>query len=112
MGSASEVYYDVICVHNDRFVAIDGGSYMPVSDELPDFEPSVDAPNVVKINRDDHIRVDNLGLLVKNVGTADFVDSGIDVQVMAEVAGIKKDTSFSQSILIGVTEEVLYLNVD
>lgn len=112
MGSESSVYYDVVCVHNDRIVSSDGGYYMPVAGELPDFVPSVDAPHVVKINRDDMVRVNDLGLYVTNVGTADFVFSGTDVKVVAEVASFTRDTSFNYNILKGETAEVLYINVE
>ncbi|MDE4909012.1 S8 family serine peptidase [Methanogenium marinum] len=112
LGSSSSVDYQVVCIYDDMLISSGYGYFMPVAGELPDFVPSVDAPDVVKINRDDSIRVDNLGLLVKNVGTADYIDSGINVQVVAEVASYKKETSFSHSVLIGETAEVLYLNVD
>lgn len=85
---------------------------MPVAGELPDFVPIVDAPHVVKINRDDTVRVDDLGLYVKNVGTVDFVYNGTDVKVVAEVASFTKDTLFNYGILKGETAEVLYINVE
>lgn len=112
MGSGSEVYYDVFCVHNDRFVIIDGGSYMPVAGELPDFVPSVDAPNIVKINRNDTVKVDGLGVSVSNVGTADFVYSGTDGVVVAESGGYSENVTFNYDILRGTTEEVLYVNIE
>lgn len=104
MGSASEVYYDVICVHNDRFVAIDGGSYMPVAGELPDFVPSVDAPNVVKIERDDTVRVVDLGTGAENVGTADFVYDETSLMILAEASGFSSDKAIITGIPKGHTQ--------
>ncbi len=112
MGSDSEVYYNVICVHNDRFVAIDGGSYMPVADNLPDFVPSVDAPNIVKIHHNDTVKVNGLGVSVSNVGTADFIYSGTDGVVVAESGGYSENVLFNYNILKGTTEEVLYVNIE
>ncbi len=112
LGISSSVNYQVICIHDDMLVSSGYGYFMPVAGELPDFVPSVDAPHVVKINRDDSVSVNNLGLYVKNVGTTDFVYTGTDVKVVAEVATFRKDTLFNYNILKGETAEVLYINIE
>ncbi|WFN34709.1 S8 family serine peptidase [Methanogenium sp. S4BF] len=112
LGSSSSVNYQVICIHDDMLVSSGYGYFMPVAGELPDFVPIVDAPHVVKINRDDTVRVNDLGLYVTNVGTSDFVYSGTAVKVVAEVATFTKNTTFNYNILKGETAEVLYMNVE
>ncbi|WAI00690.1 S8 family serine peptidase [Methanogenium organophilum] len=112
LGIHSSVNYQIICIHNDRLIATEYDCFMPVAGELPDFVPSVDAPHVVKINRDDTVKVNDLSVLVTNVGTADFVYSSSPVKLTAVVGSYSSPTEYPYDILKGETEEVLYLNVD
>ncbi len=112
LGTYASVNYGVICVHDDHIVAAGWSSFMPAAGALPDFTPSVDAPNIVKINRDNIIRVEGVTLYVTNIGTADFIYSGTSVQVIAEVGSHTETTEFDWDITMGEKSEILTVSIE
>ncbi|EHQ34343.1 cohesin domain-containing protein [Methanoplanus limicola] len=99
------IYNPAISVGNGVITIID-------TEPLPDFVPSVDAPHIVKINRDDMVHVKGLYLYVSNLGTADFNSSGVEVPVIAELGNFSEKTKFDKIVKVGDTVQVLGLNID
>ncbi len=121
-GTASALPNDDLVVreppplyHDDELVQEDYG-YVRVTDKrLPDFVPEVSAPHVVKLDKDDKIRVTDVSLSISNQGTADHVYDGElnnKIICVAEVGSHHRNTDFTQSLLVGKTKPVLSASFD
>jgi len=114
LGFSDYVLYRVSCYKDDEVLKGGGvwqgcdGAFMLTTAALPDFVPSVQAPHVVKLNRDDSIMVNNLYLFITNQGIADFVRTDRDIVVRASVGSKDQSTTYSGNIAVGETKQALH----
>lgn len=114
LGFSDYVPYRVSCYKDDEVLkggavwqGVDG-AFMLTTAALPDFVPSVQAPHVVKLNRDDSIAVNDLYLYITNQGTADFIRTDKDIVVRASVGSKDQSTTYSGNIAVGETKQALH----
>lgn len=112
LGFSDYVPYRAACYKGDEVIKAGlwyyDGAFMLATAALPDFVPSVQAPHVVKLNRDDSIMVNNLYLFITNQGTADFVRTDRDIVVRASVGSRDQSTTYSGNIAVGETKQALH----
>ncbi|MDK2973699.1 MAG: hypothetical protein PWP08_70, partial [Methanofollis sp.] len=115
LGYSDYVPYRVACYRGDEVIKADlwsyDGAFQLTAAALPDFVPSVTAPHVVKLNRDDSIAVNDLYLYVTNQGTDDFIHTDTDIVLRASVGGQDQSTTYGGSIAIDETKQVLHTSV-
>ncbi len=107
LAHASCIPYLVLCYHDGELVREDGGNMMVTSKLLPDFVPDISAPKIVKLERDDSITISNVALFIKNIGTADYVYAGAQMNCTAEVGSRHEDARFEESLEKGERKTVV-----
>jgi hypothetical protein len=84
-----------------------------LNESLPDFLPGISAPKIVKLERDDSIRITNVALLISNIGTADYIYDGVNkILCTAEVGTHSENTSFMNDLAVGETLTVLTVTIE
>ncbi|TAJ45308.1 S8 family serine peptidase [Methanofollis fontis] len=116
LGFSDNVPYKVVCYDGDEIVKSNSwyydGTFRLATAALPDFVPSVSAPHVVKLNRDDSVKVNDLYLYITNQGTADFIYTDEEIVVRAAIGDKDQSTTYNGNIPMGETKQALHTNVE
>ena len=107
LAHVSEIPCLMACYHNGELVQESHGYVRVTEKSLPDFVPGVSAPHIVKLERDDSITITNVTLSIRNIGTADYIYTGTQVDCTAEVGSHSEGTTFEDSLAMGEAKEVL-----
>jgi len=106
------VPYQIFCYHDGEVVQEDYGWLDLTTALLPDFVPDVSAPHIVKLERDDSIRITDVALLISNIGTADYIyDEVNEILCTIGVGSYSRPISFTNDLAVGETTDVLTTTV-
>ena len=112
LAHASDIPYLVACYHDGELVQEDGGYLAVTTALLPDFVPDVSAPHIVKLERDDSIRITDVALLISNIGTADYIYDGVNKALCTVgVGSYSEPIYFTKDLAVGETTDVLTTTV-
>ncbi len=105
---ASEIVpYTVLCYHDSELLQEDSGYLKLTPELLPDFIPDVSAPRIAKLERDGSIPISNVTILIKNVGTADYVYDGVGLDCATEIGPHSESTCFEENLATGEARDVI-----
>ena len=112
LAHASDIPYLVACYHDGELVQEDGGYLAVTTALLPDFVPDVSAPHIVKLERDNSIRITDVALLISNIGTADYIYDGVNKALCTVgVGSYSEPIYFTKDLAVGETTDVLTTTV-
>ena len=112
LAHASCIPYLVLCYHDGELMWEHGGNMMVTSMPLPDFVPGISAPKIVKLERDDSITLTDVALLIKNIGTADYVfDEDHKILCTVGVGSYNEPIYFAKDLAMGEETDVLTATV-